>query len=183
MNEKAELYSRYPVWSVVLYNGSTVLHFFLGAAGIVFGYGLSPVAAGACWIFYLAFAFAELYLLMPLIVCPSCVYYRLDNSLCVSGLNMFSKRIAKPRDPSEFPKRAEGILCCNNLYMAALLLPILALIPALLVNFSVGLLSVLLLLIALFLFRLFVIFPKVGCVHCRAKFECPQAGAMGVRSL
>jgi hypothetical protein len=35
----------------------------------------------------------------------------------------------------------------------------------------------------LLLFRFFVIFPKIACLHCRAKAVCPQAGAMGVRQL
>jgi hypothetical protein len=36
-------------------------------------------------------------------------------------------------------------------------------------------------LVALLLFRFFVIFPKIACLHCAAKYQCPQAGKMGVR--
>jgi hypothetical protein len=33
----------------------------------------------------------------------------------------------------------------------------------------------------LLLFRFFIIFPKIACIHCYAKYICPQAGQMGVR--
>jgi len=65
--------------------------------------------------------------------------------------------------------------------MAALVIPVLAVIPALVVNFSVTLLLVLLALVGLLAYRFFVIFPRVACLHCRAKYICPQAGQMGVR--
>jgi hypothetical protein len=32
---KAETYARYPLSSVILYNGSTIVHFLLGGTGIV----------------------------------------------------------------------------------------------------------------------------------------------------
>jgi hypothetical protein len=50
------------------------------------------------------------------------------------------------------------------------------------VNFSVALLLIFLAVVGLLLFRFFIIFPKIACLHCRAKFECPQAGTMGVRN-
>jgi hypothetical protein len=52
-------------------------------------------------------------------------------------------------------------------------------IPALILNFSWLLLSLLIILIGLLLLRFFVIFPKIACVHCRAQNVCPQAQAMG----
>lgn len=67
--------------------------------------------------------------------------------------------------------------------MATLLIPIIAIIPALILNFSFLLLALLIGLTGLVIFRIFVIFPKIGCLHCRAKFKCPQADAMGVRDL
>jgi hypothetical protein len=181
MNPNVELHTRYPLWSVILYNGSTILHILLGAAGIVIGFGFSPLSAWVGGLLYLTLAFVELYLLMPSTVCPSCVYYNLENSLCISGLNLVSRKFSKKRDPADFPKRSEGILCCNNFYMAALLFPILPIVFTLIVNFSVRLLIVFVFLIASLLFRLFVIIPKVGCVHCLAKDDCPKAGATGVR--
>ena len=81
------LYTRYPFSSIVIYNGVTVLHYLFGGIGIIIGYNFSWIAylLGSL---YLAFAFAQMYVLMPLIVCPNCVYYRLKNSLCISGLNV-----------------------------------------------------------------------------------------------
>jgi hypothetical protein len=76
-----------------------------------------------------------------------------------------------------FPKRAEGLLCANNLYLAALIVSILALIPAMVLNFSWSLPPILLALVGFL-----VLIPRLACVHCRAKFRCPQAGKMGVRN-
>ena len=180
---KAKLYARYPLSSVLIYNGSTILHFLLGGIGIALGYGFSSWAGYTFGAAYLVFAFVEMYVLMPLRVCPNCVYYKAKGSLCVSGLNIVSKRIAKEGDPKDFPKRAKGLFCPNNLYLASLIVPIVAIIPALIVNFSIALLSIFLGLVGLLLFRFFVIFPKIACLHCSAKFKCPQAGAMGVRNL
>jgi hypothetical protein len=120
---------------------------------------------------------------MPLKVCPNCVYYKAQDSLCISGSNIVSRRIAQAGDPNNFAKRAEGLLCPNNLYLASLIVPIIAIIPAVIVNFSIVLLGIFLALVGLLLFRFFVIFPKLACLHCAAKFKCPQAGQMGVRNL
>ena len=67
--------------------------------------------------------------------------------------------------------------------MVALLAPIIGIIPALILNFSSLLLALFLILVGLLLFRFFVIFPKIACLHCLAKVVCPQAEAMGVRQL
>jgi hypothetical protein len=56
-------------------------------------------------------------------------------------------------------------------------------IPALILNFSFLLLAIFLAVVGLLLFRFFVVFPKIACVHCSAKYKCPQAEAMGVRNL
>jgi len=180
---KAELYTRYPLSSVLIYNGSTILHFLLGGIGIAFGYGFSSWAGYTFGAVYIVLAFAEMYVLMPLRVCPNCVYYKAQDSLCISGLSIISKRIAQAGDPKDFARRAEGLLCPNNLYMASLIVPIVAIIPALIVNFSIALLGIFVILVGLLLFRFFVIFPKLACLHCAAKFRCPQAGQMGVRNL
>jgi len=155
----------------------------LGGVGIILGYDFSPWAGYLFGVLYLVFSFMEMYVLMPLTVCHNCVYYKIENSLCISGLNVVSKKIAREGKPENFPKRAEGVLCFNNIYIAALIIPILAIIPALIINFSIPLLIIFLALIALLLFRFFVIFTKIACVHCRAKYKCPQAGQMGVREL
>ena len=181
-NLKAKLYARYPLSSVLIYNGSTILHFLLGGIGIALGYSFSSWAGYTFGVLYLMFSFIEMYMVMPLTVCPNCVYYRAKDSLCISGLNLFSKKIAKEGDLKDFARRAEGLFCPNNLYLASLIVPLLAMIPALIVNFSIVLLLIFLVELGLLLFRFFIIFPRIACLHCIAKYECPQAGAMGIRN-
>jgi len=177
--KEVELYSRYPLSSIVIYNGITVLHYLLGGVGIILGYNFSWSAylLGSA---YLIFAFIQMYLIMPLTVCPNCVYYRLQNSLCISGLNVISKKIARAGEIKDFPKRGEGLFCHNNLYMAAKIIPIIVMIPALILNFSILLLTFFLSVVGLMLFRVFVVFPKIACIHCRAMNVCPNAKAMGI---
>ncbi len=179
---KAEIYTRYPLSSVLIYNGVTILHFLLGGIGIIHGYGFSW-AGYLLGYLYLAFSFVQMYLIMPFTVCPNCVYYTMKDSLCTSGINLISKKIAREGDPRAFPKRAQGLFCHNNLYMAALFAPIIAIIPALILNFSFFLLFILLALIGLLLFRFFVIFARIACLHCSAKYECPNAEPIGVRNM
>ena len=70
-----------------------------------------------------------------------------------------------------------GVL--SETYIAALVIPIITMVPALIINFSFILLTILIALIGLLLFRFFVIFTKIACVHCQAKNICPQAKSMG----
>jgi hypothetical protein len=179
---KATLYKRYPLASFLIYNGATIFHFLLGGFGIIYGYGLTALSL-LMGSLYLVFSFGEMYVLMPLKVCPSCVYRRMEGGLCISGLNVVSRKIARSQNAEVFLQRAKGVLCPNNLYMFSLAAPIVALIPALLIHFSLLLLIVFLGLVGFMLFRIFVIFPKIACLHCYAKFQCPQAGQMGVREL
>jgi hypothetical protein len=170
---------RYPGSSVFIYNGSTVLHFLLGGFGIMTGYHMSALAVAGGSV-YMAFAFLQMYVLMPLMVCPNCVYYRLENSLCVSGMNLFSRKIAKQGELDKFPNRGKGVFCHNNMYMASLIIPILAMLPALVMNFSYTLLAMFLAVLGLMLFRIFILFPKIACNRCCAKKNCPNAQAMGL---
>jgi len=175
-SSSTQLYTRYPLLNILTYNGTTVLHFLLGGIGIILGYNsLIGYILGSL---YLAFSFAEMYIHMPLKVCPNCVYYKLDNSICISGLNVVSRKIAKEGDVKNFPNRAKGIFCPNNLYIASLVIPIIAMIPALILNFSFLVLTILLIVVGLLLFRFFVIFTKIACINCRAKNICPQAQSM-----
>ncbi len=178
---KAILYKRYPWSSIAIYNGATVLHFLLGGAGIMLGYTYLTWPAYVLGGLYLAFAFVEMYLVMPLSVCPNCPYYRMENSLCVSGLNRLSKKIAPAGKVKDFQNRSRGVLCPNNLYMASLVIPLLVMLPPLVTHFSYLLLAIFVAVLGLLVFRFFVIFPKIACLHCNAKFQCPQAGQMGVR--
>jgi len=177
---KPTVHIRYPVSSILIYNDVTVLHFLLGGTGLILGYGFS-LFAYVFGLAYLVFAFFEMYVLMPLVVCPNCVYYKMRNSVCVSGLNIISRKIAKEGDTKNFGDRAKGLLCHNNLYMAALFFPIIGMLPALALYFSFLLLAILLGVVVLLLFRFFVIFPKIACVHCSAKNMCPNARQMGLQ--
>ena len=175
--KKPDLHTRYPLVSILVYNGATIAHYVLGGIGIILGYG--------SWIgyflglLYLAFSFTEMYVHMPVKVCCNCVYYKLENSLCISGLNIVSRRIAKEGSTKAFSSRAKGVLCPNNLYIVSLVFPIIAMIPALVLHYTISVLIILVVLIGLLLFRFFVIFPKIACVHCRAQNICPQARFMG----
>jgi len=173
------VYTRYPISSLVLYNGVTVMHYALGGIGIMIGYNLGMVAT-TLGLVYLVFALGQMYILMPLMVCPSCVYYRLDDSLCISGLNVVSRKVAVQGSVKDFSKRGEGLFCHNNLYLAAKIIPLVVMLPALFLNFSWLLLTIFLAVAALLVYRIFVLFPKVACVHCRAKNLCPNAQSMGL---
>ena len=109
-------YTKYPITSVIIYNFVTVLHFVLCGTGLVLGYPswIGILLASV----YLLFAFAEMYVLMPLKVCPNCPYYKLDDSLCVSGLNVLAKHFAKEGNIKNFSNRAGGLFCANNLHLA-----------------------------------------------------------------
>jgi hypothetical protein len=179
--EKTEVYTRYPAANILVYHGVTFLHFCLGGIGIAYGYNTSPLAAVLGGL-YLVFAFGQMYVLMPLMVCRNCVYYGLEDARCISAMNLIAKRIVKQGDPQDFPNRARGLLCHNNLYLAALISPIILMIPALIMSFSFMLLAIWLAVIGLLL-RFFVIFTRVACVHCQAKHDCPNAERTGVRDL
>lgn len=170
-------YTRYPLKNIVTYNGTTILHYTLGGVGIIIGYNSwIGIVTG---VIYLLFSFSEMYIHMPLKVCPNCVYYTLNNSLCISGLNIVSRKVSKAGNTKDLSNRAQGFLCPNNLYIASLVFPIIAIIPALIINFSFLLLALFLIIIGLLVFRFFVIFPKIACIHCRAQKICPQAQQMG----
>ncbi len=176
--QKHTIYTIYPLSNVIIYNITTLIHFLLGAGGIIIGYrSWTGYVFGTL---YLLFAFTQMYVLMPLSVCPNCVYYKMDNSRCTTGLNLVSKKIALEGNVKDFPDRAKGLLCHNNLYMAALFLPIIAMIPALIMDFSFIVLAILIAVIGLLLFRFLVIFQRIACVHCAAKKECPNAQSMGL---
>lgn len=177
--KKPELYTKYPLKNVLIYNGTTVLHFLIGTIGIIIGYSFLHFN----WLFgmiYLVFAFGQMYIMMPLVVCPNCVYYRMEGGRCTSGLNILSRKIAKQGDLKNFGKRAEGLFSHNKMYMGSLFAPIAVLIPALILNFTLLLLILFILVIILLMFRFVIVFQKTACIHCRAKKVCPNAKAMGL---
>lgn len=186
---KAELYTRYPLFNVLTYNGVTILHFSLGGIGIILGYAFSFMGTDLSWLgivlglLYLVFAFGQMYVLMPLMVCPNCMYYGMADARCISGKNLLSRKIAREGRREDFPKRAQGLFCHNNLYLSSLIVPILIILPALILNFSFLLLAIWAAVVGLLLFRFFFIFTRIACVHCQAKYECPNAERTGVREM
>lgn len=176
---KLKVRTRYPLSSILIYNGTTIAHYLLGAFGIASGYRYGVPAYIAAGV-YLFFSVVQMYILMPLKVCPNCVYYRMPEGRCVSGMNLFSRKIAVIGIREDFPNRAKGVFCHNHLYMAALVLPLLLMLPPLVAAFSFPLLVVFLLVAALLVFRIFILFPQIACVHCCAKNECPNAISMGL---
>ena len=181
MKLKAELYHRFPLSTILIYNGATILHFLIGS--IIFlhsAFFLGKFAPNLA-LFYFLFSILEMYIVMPIQVCRNCVYFRLENGLCVSGLNLLTREFTSNGNPSNFHKRAVGLFCPNNLYIFSLVFPIICGIPILIFNFSYTLLSLEIFLFILLITRFIYIIPRLACVHCLAKFTCPQAGQMGVR--
>lgn len=168
------MHTRYPMKSLLLYHGVTLAHYLVGGIGITWAYGSSRLGSFAASL-YFAFALWQMYLHMPRHICPHCIYYNLSAARCVTGLNLIARRIAPAGTPGAFGARAHGPVCHNNLYIAAKVIPILAILPALFFAYSSLLLAIFGFLIALLLLRIFVIFPKLACRHCHAQGACPNA--------
>jgi hypothetical protein len=176
----SEVYRRYPLRSVALYNGVTLLHFGLAAWGLLVAYDRWPVLAGALAIVYLVVALGQMYVMMPLVICVACVYAMMPSARCVSGLNLIAARL-KHASLAEFAtRRTKGALSHNKLYMGSLIAPIPLLAVGLILNFSPLALVLMLAVAALLAFRILVVFRRTACPHCAAKGRCPNAKAMGI---
>jgi hypothetical protein len=180
--ERVKVYRKYPIANVLIYNTTTILHFLIAGWALIIGYSfIDPGWIGYLFgIIYMIIAFGQMYIMMPLTVCPNCVYYNMKDSRCTSGMNLVSRKIAKPGDIKNFSSRSEGALSHNKFYMGSLIIPIFALLPALILNFSFLLLILFLAVLGLLLLRFFVVFKKTACPHCSAKYRCPNAKAMGI---
>jgi hypothetical protein len=178
---KAKLFKRYPVRNIVVYNATTVVHFLCGGLMLSGARSLMGTTANVVGLLYVLMSLIEMYILMPFQVCRNCVYSGMENGLCISGLNIVARRLSPKGNTSDFPNRAQGLFCPNNLYISSLLFPVLCGIPIVILNFSVTLLALELCLVILLFARFAFIIPKLACVHCMSKFICPQAGLMGVR--
>jgi hypothetical protein len=173
--------THYPSSYIFLYNSSTILHFFLGAFALVIGYDF-------LWfkylfgLFFLLFAFINMYIIMPLVVCPHCPYFSLEKSLCVSGLNIIANLITTKGNVKCFVKRNEGLVSHNNLIKLSLYLPFILILPAFFINLSIGLIIISFLLIGSIAFRLIYLIPVISCGHCRVKAQCPNAKKLKITS-
>ncbi|MFW3145914.1 MAG: hypothetical protein ACMUIE_03790 [Thermoplasmatota archaeon] len=174
-----ELYKSYPLSSIILYDGITIVHYILGGLGITIAYSFFEYSY-IIGLVYFTFAMIQMYVLMPITVCPSCVYHRMKEGICISGLNKISRGSVMERPLEEFEKRSKGILSPNNLYMAALIIPVPAIIPGLIIDFQFLPFLLLTAVVLLMLFRILVIFPKIACIHCMARYRCPNARQMGL---
>ena len=175
------VYRSYPLRDVALYNGVTLLHFGLAAAGLLLAYDRWPVVAWVLAIVYLLVALGQMYVVMPLVVCAACVYTTMPGSRCVSGMNLVAARLGRRTPAEEFEaRRTKGVLSHNKLYMGSLIAPIPLLAVGLSFNFSALALAALLVVAALLAFRIFVVFKRTACPHCAAKGRCPNARAMGI---
>ena len=177
--EIIETYKQYPLSYILIYNGLTIIHFLLGGMGITYGYNFTW-AGKMIGYFYLVFAFVQMYVVMPLKVCPACIYHSKNKTRCISGFNIISKRVLHCQETKDLSRRGKGLLCHNHLYIFALVIPVIFMLHALVFNFSFFLLFLLLVLISILLLRILIIFPKMVCIHCMAKDKCPNAEAMGI---
>ena len=149
--------------------------------GLLLAYDRWPAPAWVLAIVYLVVALGQMYLLMPLVVCSSCVYRTMSGSRCVSGLNVVSAHYRRNQPQDEFEaRRTRGALSHNKLYMGSLVAPIPLVAVGLFVNFSPAALALLLAVGALLAFRIVVVFKRTACPHCAAKGRCPNARAMGI---
>ncbi len=161
---KNAVYQRYPIQSVAIYNLVTVFHYGLGYVGILFAFDFSTIGRIIATV-YISFAFIQMYILMPILVCPNCVYTNKPNMLSISGMNIFARKLFTNGNVNNFGSRGKGILCHNNLYLLAKVLPLLIILPFLFINFSFTLLIIFFLVLGLMLFRVFYIFQKIACNH------------------
>jgi len=74
MDTGPRCYRRYPLAIVVLFHAVTVSHYALGAMGIVIGYDRWSDLSLLLGTVYFATSLMGQYWLMPVLVCPGCVY-------------------------------------------------------------------------------------------------------------
>jgi len=178
---RAQSLRRYGLASVLFYHCLTLAHYSLGAAVIIVAYGDGPILAWPLALAYFSFALVQFYALMPLCVCPGCVYRSVPGSRCIAGLNVVSAKLRPPAgEVAEFEERAQGVLCHNTLYVAALVAPLVLVVPALVLAFSWAVVALALAIAALIAVRVEVVFRLLGCPRCLARRWCPNARAMHV---
>ena len=164
----AVLFTCYPLSHVLIHNGSLILHFFLAAYAIIVAYDF-------LWfrylfgLFYLLFAFIHAYIILPLLVCPHCPYFTLENARCMSGLHIISAMITTKGTGKQFKTRTKGLLSYDSIFWLSMLLPLPLVLPAFLINLSIQLVIACVLLSGSIAFRVANISPKLSCIHCRAK--------------
>jgi hypothetical protein len=171
-------FRRYPLWRVLCLNGLTLGQYVVGCAAILVAYRGYPILGWPIGLAYLVFAVVQLYVLMPLVVCPGCVYRTVRDGRCASGLNLVSARLCPPSaGASGFEERAHGALCQSSLCLWSWVLPVPLALPALAVSFSWLGLTLTAAVAVLAVIRLAVVERLVVCSHCLARRWCPVARA------
>jgi len=169
-------FRRYPLWRVLGLNGLTLLQYAVGCAAIALSYRSYGIVGWPIAAAYLVYAVVQLYVLMPLVVCPACVYSSISDGRCASGLNVISARLSRsPVSRAGFAERAHGALCQSSLCLLSLVLPLPLAVPGLAISFSWTGLALTLAVGALAGARLAYIVPRAVCSRCLAYRWCPAA--------
>jgi hypothetical protein len=154
------------------------VHYVTGTAAILFAYWRFPFLGWPVALAYFAFAVVQLYVLMPLIVCPSCVYRTIEDGRCASGLNLLSARFCPPSTPPVgFEGHVHGALCQSSLCLWSWVSPMPLVIPGLLISFSWIGLALIVCFAVLTTLRLTAVVRRAVCPHCLARRWCPVARA------
>jgi hypothetical protein len=172
--QKQTSFRRYPLWRVLLANGLTLIHYVAGAGAIVLAYRSLPIVGWPVGLAYFVYAVVQLYVLMPLVVCPGCVYSGIEDGRCPIGLSVISARFF--RDPAQrtaFDARTQGALCQSNLCLVSLVAPVPLAVPGLILSFSWPGMALTAAVAALVTARLAGAYRRVVCAHCLARRWCP----------
>ncbi len=171
-------FRRYSLWRVLCLNALTLGHYLVGCAAILIAYRSYPILGWPLGVAYLVFSVVQLYVLMPLVVCPGCVYRTVRDGRCASGLNLVSNRLCPPSPrAAEFEERTHGALCQSSLCLWSWILPVPLALPALAVSFTWSALALTATVAVLAVVRLAVVERLVVCSHCLAHRWCPVARA------
>ena len=169
-------FRRYPLWRVLSLNGLTVAHHVVGCAAILIAYRSYPIVGWPVGLAYLVFAMVQLYVLMPLVVCPGCVYRTVRDGRCPSGLNLVSARLCPPSASAfEFRERTHGALCQGSLCLWSWVLPVPLALPGLALSFSWLAATLTAIVAVLTVARLTFVTRLAVCPHCLARRWCPGA--------
>jgi len=159
-------------------NALTLGHYVVGCAAVLAAYRSYPVLGWPIGLAYLVFAVVQFYVLMPVIVCPGCVYRTMRAARCASGLNLISARLSpRATPPGGFEERNKGALCQDSLCLWSWILPVPLAVPGLILSFSWPALALTATVAVLATVRLVFVERLAVCPHCLARRWCPVVRA------
>ena len=165
---------RLPLWQVGALNGLTVAQYLVGCAAVVLAYRRFPIVGLPVGLAYLVYAMTQHYVLMPLVVCPGCVYRTVRDGRCPHGLNLVSALLCEQSPAAgEFQQRTQGTLCSKRLELVSWLAPLPLVVPGLVLSFSATAALLAALVAVLILVRRMLV-SKAVCPHCLARRWCPE---------